>query len=75
MKPNNGFFDITMSENISVNKVFIYNFVGKLIYIKGIKSNETVDVSTLSSGVYFAEILFKTKKGKLERVVKKFLKN
>lgn len=52
---NNGFFRI--SSNSAYNKnLEIYSVVGKLVISKIVKSNENIDVSNLSKGIYMVKI-------------------
>ncbi len=69
--PTNNVLNYTISDNISFDDLTITDVFGKLILTKKSNSNSNqIDVSNLSSGVYF--IKFNNNTGS---VVKKFIKN
>ena len=53
---NNGKFVIT-SNNGANKQVEIYSMIGKQVYIKTVKANETIDVSNLNQGIYVLRVI------------------
>lgn len=65
--PTSTFFTLSVTNNLTLKKVEVYNLVGKRVLNT---TSETLDVSSLTSGVYFARIT--TDKGQLHvKVIKK----
>ena len=55
--PNNGIFQIDLPNQLSEAQLEIFDFSGKEILVKeAYQSGTTVDVSTLSAGLYFVKI-------------------
>ncbi len=54
--PTNGIVNIVFEENTTTN-LTIYNTLGQIVYSKLIenKSNETIDISDLNSGIYYLQ--------------------
>lgn len=67
--PAKGILNYTISDQIVLTAVTINDISGKQIYKSGNTVNNSIDVSSLSSGVYF--VTFKSDKGS---VTKKFIK-
>ncbi|MBI2271322.1 MAG: T9SS type A sorting domain-containing protein, partial [Bacteroidetes bacterium] len=57
--PNNGIFIISAAGNSAVEKIRIYNMLGKVVYLldRNIGITTNVDLSDEPSGVYFIELL------------------
>ncbi len=55
--PNNGIFQIDLPNQLSEAQLEIFDFSGKEILVKeAYQSGTTVDISTLSAGLYFVKI-------------------
>lgn len=55
--PNNGIFQIDLPNQLSEAQLEVFDFSGKEILVKeAYQSGTTVDVSTLSAGLYFVKI-------------------
>jgi predicted extracellular nuclease len=58
--PSNDFINIQINNNENLKEVKLYDISGKMIYLQTIKDNNSIqkmDISTLSNGVYFVEII------------------
>ena len=58
-----------LKENLSKDKISIYDLNGKLIIQKNITDNHSLDLSELASGQYI--IQFQNKKNKSIQIIKK----
>lgn len=52
--PNNGFFKIETS--LTIKSIQLYNVNGKEVYFNEMNSNDEINVSNLTSGIYFIKI-------------------
>jgi Zn-dependent metalloprotease len=67
--PTKGILNYTISNNVALTAITINDILGKQIYKSGNTINNSIDVSNLSSGVYFV-----TFKSDNSSVTKKFIK-
>lgn len=52
--PNNGFF--TIQTSLTIKSIQLYNVNGKEVYFNEMNSNDEINVSNLTSGIYFIKI-------------------
>jgi hypothetical protein len=62
--PSNGFVTIALDNNLQVEKVNIYNTLGQLVKTE---KNNTINVSSLSKGSYYFEVI--TNQGKATKTI------
>ncbi len=68
--PTTGIINLQSKEKI--NSVLVYNLTGQRMSIKSLnKENTSIDISGLSNGIYFVEVILNDKTIKRHKVIKK----
>lgn len=66
--PNNGNFTIS-TNNSTLNKVIIYNVLGKKVQEININENKTIQINLHNKGVYFIELTDNTGNTRTEKII------
>ncbi|MDV7186496.1 T9SS type A sorting domain-containing protein [Lutibacter sp. TH_r2] len=65
----NGEFRITTASSVD-KQVSIFNMLGKQVYSKTVKANQTINVANLTTGIYFVNVLEEGKTATKKLVIK-----
>jgi ELWxxDGT repeat protein len=55
--PSNGYINLLISDNSKLTNIYIYNTLGENIFNLKPESSNSIDLSTLNSGIYFIKII------------------
>lgn len=70
ISPNPVIDEININTNLQINKIEVFNILGKKISINSIQYHNKIDLSSYSKGVYYLRINFQDYKTVIKKIIK-----